>query len=42
MGVMQITRPNSTDVRDEGINDDSSIEKDVTAVVSLTLCVLKS
>jgi uncharacterized protein len=37
MGVMQITRPNSTEVSDYGVNDTSSIEKDVTAVVALTM-----
>jgi hypothetical protein len=37
MGVLQITRPNSTAVSAEGIYDTSTIEKDVTAVVSLTL-----
>ena len=37
MGVMQITPPNSTEVSSSGVNDTSSIEKDVTAVVSLTL-----
>jgi len=36
MGVLQITQPNSTDVSDSGIYDTSTIEKDVTAVVSLT------
>ncbi|MEI6232535.1 MAG: SIMPL domain-containing protein [Planctomycetota bacterium] len=37
MGVLQITQPNSTDVSDSGIYDTSTIEKDVTSVVSLTL-----
>lgn len=37
MGVMQITQPNSTEVSDSGIHDTSTIEKDVTAVVTLTL-----
>jgi hypothetical protein len=37
MGVMQITRPNSTEVSSSGMNDVSSIDKDVTSVVSLTL-----
>lgn len=35
MGVMQITAADSTEVSDYGINDTSSIEKDVTAVVNL-------
>ena len=37
MGVLQITQPNSTDVSDTGIYDTSTIEKDVTSVVALTL-----
>jgi hypothetical protein len=39
MGVFQITSPNSTDVSDSGINDTSSIEKKVTAVVSVTFSI---
>jgi len=39
MGVLQITRPHSTEVSDSGLNDSSSIEKDVTAVVSLTFAL---
>lgn len=35
-GVFQITARNSTDVSDYGIYDTSSIEKDITAVVSVT------
>ena len=35
MGVMQITAADSTEVSDYGINDTSSIEKDVTAVVNI-------
>lgn len=35
-GVFQITSRNSTDVSDYGIYDTSSIEKDITAVVSVT------
>lgn len=35
-GVFQITARNSTDVSDSGIYDTSSIEKDITAVVSVT------
>lgn len=34
MGVLQITPPNSNAVQDYGINDVSTIEKEVTAVVS--------
>ena len=37
MGVLQITRSDSTEVSDSGINDTSTIDKDVTAVVTLTL-----
>lgn len=37
MGVLQITQPNSTEVSDSGIYDTATIEKDVTAVVALTL-----
>jgi len=36
MGVLQITRPNCTDVSASGIYDTSTIDKDVNAVVSLT------
>lgn len=37
MGVLQITKPNSTDVSSSGIYDTTTIEKDVAAVVGLTL-----
>lgn len=37
VGVLQITEPNSTAVSGEGIHDTSTIEKDVTSVVTLTL-----
>lgn len=36
MGVLQIVRPELTEVSSGGIYDTSTIEKDVTAVVSLT------
>lgn len=39
MGVMQITAPESTEVSDYGVNDTSSIEKDVTAVVNTSFAV---
>jgi len=39
MGVFQITAPNSRDVRDSGIYDTSTIEKDITAVVTVTFAV---
>jgi len=38
-GVFQITARNSTDVSDYGIYDTSSLEKDITAVVSITFAV---
>jgi uncharacterized protein len=38
-GVLQITPPWSTEVSDRGLNDTSSIDKDVTAVVHLTLAI---
>lgn len=37
MGVLQITRPLSTETSSYGMYDTSTIEKDVTAVVTLTL-----
>jgi hypothetical protein len=39
MGVFQITPRNSTQVSDWGIYDTSSLEKDITAVVSITFAV---
>jgi uncharacterized protein len=36
-GIIQITRPNSTDVSSYGIYDTSTIEKDISVVVTLTL-----
>ncbi len=39
MGVFQITAPNSTDVSDYGMNDTSSLEKKVMAVVSATFAI---
>lgn len=36
MGVIQITRPNSTDVSGYGIYDTSTIEKDISVVVTTT------
>jgi hypothetical protein len=38
-GVFQVTAPNSREVRDYGIYDTQTIEKDVTAVVSVTFSV---
>jgi len=38
-GVFQITSRNSTDVSDYGIYDTSSLEKDITAVVSITFSI---
>lgn len=39
MGVMQITAADSTEVSDYGINDTSTIDKDVTAVVKISFAV---
>ena len=39
VGVFQITPRNSTEVSDYGINDTSSPEKDVTAVVTITFAL---
>ena len=39
MGVLQITPADSTTVSSEGINDTSSIEKDITSVVTMTFGV---
>jgi len=39
MGVFQITARNSTEVSDYGVYDTSSLEKDITAVVSLSFSV---
>jgi hypothetical protein len=36
MGVLQITEPNSTEVSGQGIYDTDTIEKDVSAVVTVT------
>jgi len=38
-GVIQITSKNSTEVSDYGINDTSSLEKKVTAVVSISFSI---
>jgi hypothetical protein len=38
-GVLQITRPWSTEVTSSGANDTSSVEKDVTSVVHLSLVI---
>ena len=39
LGVYQITPRDSTEISDYGVNDTSSREKDVTAVVSATFAV---
>jgi len=39
MGVFQITRPESNDVSDWGINDTSTIEKKVTAVANVVFAI---
>lgn len=40
-GVLQITRPWSTEVTSSGANDTTSVEKDVTSVVHLVLAIAK-
>lgn len=39
MGVMQITAADSNEVSDSGINDTSSLDKDITAVVNVSFSV---
>ncbi|HEX8846911.1 MAG TPA: SIMPL domain-containing protein [Pyrinomonadaceae bacterium] len=39
MGVMQITAADSNEVSDSGINDTSSLDKDITAVVNVSFAV---
>lgn len=39
MGVMQITAADSSEVSDSGMNDTSSIDKDITAVVNIAFAV---
>lgn len=39
MGVMQITAADSNEVSDYGVNDTSSLEKDITAVVNVSFAV---
>jgi hypothetical protein len=39
VGVFQITPRFSTEVSDYGVNDTSSLEKDVTAVVRVTFSI---
>ncbi len=39
MGVMQITAADSSEVSDSGMNDTSSMEKDITAVVNVSFAV---
>lgn len=39
MGVIQITQPNSTEVRSYGIYDTSTIEKDISVVMTITFGV---
>ena len=41
MGVMQITRPNSTQVSSYGIYDTDTIEKDVSVVVTVTFGIAR-
>lgn len=39
MGVLQITAADSTEVSDYGVNDTSTIDKDITAVVNISFAV---
>ena len=39
MGVLQITPADSNEVSGEGMNDTSSLEKDITAVVNISFAV---
>ncbi len=39
MGVLQITPADSNDVSDSGVSDTSSVEKDITSVVSVTFAL---
>lgn len=39
MGVMQITAADSNEVSDSGMNDTSSLEKDITAVVNASFAI---
>lgn len=39
MGVMQITAADSNEVSDYGLNDTSSLEKDITAVVNVSFAI---
>ncbi len=39
MGVMQITAADSTEVSDYGVNDTTSLEKDITAVVNVSFAI---
>jgi uncharacterized protein len=39
MGVMQITAADSNEVSDYGVNDTSSMEKDITAVVNVSFAI---
>jgi uncharacterized protein len=39
MGVLQITPADSNDVSDSGVNDTSSLDKDITAVVNVGFAI---
>ena len=39
MGVLQITPPDSSEVSGQGVNDTTSLEKDITAVVHMTFSI---
>ncbi len=39
MGILQITPTDSTQVSDSGMNDTTSLEKDITAVVNISFAI---
>ncbi len=39
MGVLQITPADSNEVSDSGMNDTSSLDKDITAVVNMGFAI---
>jgi hypothetical protein len=39
MGVLQVTAADSTQFSGEGVNDTTSLEKDITAIVHATFAI---
>ena len=39
MGVLQIALPDSSEVTGYGVNDTTSLEKDITAIVHMTFSI---